>query len=134
MRTSALRVPLEPRRSNSPVCSTRSSFAWPASDRLPISSRNSVPPCAASKRPMRGLFAPVNAPASAPNSSASSSSSGRAPALTFTNGLSLRREFACTISASFSLPEPLGPVISTGASEPRDVQARLTTPCIASLA
>ena len=92
-----------------------------------------MPPWAASKRPTRALLAPVNAPASAPNSSASSRSSGSAPALILTKGLSLRREFACTISASFSLPEPFGPVISTGASEPATVQARLTTLCIASL-
>src|SRR5262249_60555846 len=39
---------------------------------LPISSRNSVPPLAASKRPLRILSAPVNAPASWPNSSSSS--------------------------------------------------------------
>ena len=50
---------LEPRRSNRPVSSTRSSFIWPASDRLPISSRNSVPPSAASKRPSRARVAPV---------------------------------------------------------------------------
>ena len=85
--------------------------AWPGppGERLPISSRNSVPPSAASKRPTRRLVAPVKAPASAPNSSLSSSSSGRAPALTFTNGLSWRRELAWTISASFSLPTPFGP-------------------------
>ena len=35
---------LDPSRSYSPVCSTRSSLACPASDRVPISSRNSVPP------------------------------------------------------------------------------------------
>ena len=57
MRTLTRRVWLEPSRSNSPVCSTRSSFAWPAIDRLPISSRNSVPPLAASKRPSAALGA-----------------------------------------------------------------------------
>ena len=40
-----------------------------------------------------------------------------APTLTRTNGALLRFEFAWTISASFSLPEPLGPVIRTGADE-----------------
>ena len=57
--TSTLRVTLEPKRSNSPVCSTRSSLAWPASDKLPISSKNTLPPSAASKRPMRVLLAPL---------------------------------------------------------------------------
>ena len=52
-RTSTARVSLEPSRSNSPLCSTRSSFSLAGGDRLPISSRNSVPPSAASKRPMR---------------------------------------------------------------------------------
>ncbi len=134
MLTSTLRVALEPSRSNSPVCSTRSSLACPAADKLPISSRNSVPPAAASKRPTRILVEPVNAPASAPNSSASSSWSGSAPAFTLMKGRSFRREFAWTISASFSLPAPFGPVIRTGTSEAATVAARLTTFCIWALA
>ncbi|MEW5317923.1 MAG: hypothetical protein WDW38_009182 [Sanguina aurantia] len=49
-----------------------------ASGMSPISSRNSVPPSACSKRPETRLTAPVKAPASWPNSSLSSSSrSGR---------------------------------------------------------
>jgi len=77
------RVAFEPSRSNSPVCSTRSSFACPIADRLPSSSRKMVPPSAASKRPVRAL-APVKAPASVPNNSASISVSGSAPRLTLT--------------------------------------------------
>ena len=50
-RTSALRVRDEPRRSNSPVSSTRSSFCCWLSGTLAISSRNSVLPSASSKRP-----------------------------------------------------------------------------------
>jgi hypothetical protein len=42
----------------------------------PISSRNSVPPSACSKRPTWRFVAPVKAPASCPNSSLSSSSAG----------------------------------------------------------
>ncbi len=71
---------------------------------MPISSRKSVPPCAASKRPARVRVAPVKAPASAPNSSLSMRSWGRAPALTLTYGPEARREFACTMSARRSLP------------------------------
>jgi len=101
---------------------------------LPISSRNSVPPSAASKRPTRRRVEPVYAPASAPNSSLSSSSSGSAPAFTRTNGRALRRELAWTISATFSLPAPLGPVMSTGTSARATWSARVTTACIRSLA
>ncbi len=52
-RTSTLRSLFSPIRRIVPSCSTRSSFIWPDSERLPISSRNSVPPLAASKRPTR---------------------------------------------------------------------------------
>ncbi len=76
MRTWVRRVLLEPRRSNSPVCSTRRSLAWLPTASVPSSSRNRVPPSAASKRPARAR-APVKAPASVPNSSASMSSCGQ---------------------------------------------------------
>ena len=115
-RTSTERVSLEPTRSNSCCSSTRSSLRCPGKDRVPISSRNNVPPFAASKRPIRSLFAPVNAPGSAPKSSASRSSSGSAPTLTLTNGPRLRALLATTTSANFSLPAPFGPVMSTGTS------------------
>ena len=65
---------------------TRSSFTCMSKLMSPISSRNSVPPSASSKRPMRVVNAPVNAPFSWPNSSLSSSSRGIAPQLTGTNG------------------------------------------------
>ncbi len=56
----------------------------------PISSRNSVPPCAAWKRPLRSAIAPVNEPFLWPKSSDSSSPSGIAPQFTATNGASAR--------------------------------------------
>ena len=46
----------EPTRSNSPVSSTRSSLACRFSGTLAISSRNSVPPSASSKRPTRSAL------------------------------------------------------------------------------
>ncbi len=46
-RTSTLRGTLSPSRRTSPSCSTRSSMPCAASGRSPISSRNTVPPCAA---------------------------------------------------------------------------------------
>jgi hypothetical protein len=52
----------------------------------PISSRNSVPPFAVSKRPFFMALASVNAPFSWPNSSASMSVSGIAEQLMATNG------------------------------------------------
>ena len=52
----------------------------------PISSRNSVPPSACSKRPRRELCAPVNAPRSWPKSSDSSRSFGMAAVLIAMNG------------------------------------------------
>ena len=56
----------------------------------PISSRNSVPWSASSKRPIFCAIAPVNAPFSWPNSSLSSSPVGMAAQFTFTNGCWLR--------------------------------------------
>ena len=132
-RTDAVRVTLLPSRSNSPVWSTRKSFACPGNDRLPISSRNNVPPSAASKRPARVFDAPVNAPASAPNSSLSMRSPGNAPMFTAKNGASARLELACRTCATFSLPEPFGPVINTGTSLPATRVAISSTSCIASL-
>ena len=65
-------------RSNSPSCRTRSSFACSSRGRSPISSRNSVPRCASSKRPWRCETASVKAPFSWPNSSLSISVGGSA--------------------------------------------------------
>ncbi|KFE58476.1 hypothetical protein DB31_6275 [Hyalangium minutum] len=56
----------------SPLSSTRSSLACTSSGISPTSSRKRVPPCAASKAPVRRVSAPVKAPFSWPNSSLSS--------------------------------------------------------------
>ena len=52
------RVRVLPRRSMSPVCRTRSNLPWAVRLSIAISSRNSVPLCAASKRPPRDSTAP----------------------------------------------------------------------------
>ena len=52
-RTSTRLVRVEPSRSTSPVCSTRSSFTWISSGSSPTSSRKSVPRSASSNRPIR---------------------------------------------------------------------------------
>ena len=75
----------------------------------PISSRNSVPLSASSKRPSLRLTAPVNAPFSWPNSSDSSSVSVSAPQFTLTNGPSARFERAWMARATSSLPVPDSP-------------------------
>ena len=116
MRTSTWITSLVPSGSTVPSCSTRSSFACAGSGISATSSSSSVPPSAALKRPSRRLTAPVNAPRSWPNSSASSSVSGNAAQLTATNGFDVARLRSCSVRATSSLPVPLSPVISTGAS------------------
>ena len=85
-RTSTVIAVCPPTRKNSLSASTRSKRVCSASDMSPISSRNSVPPLACSKRPMRRSVAPVNAPFSWPNSSDSSSSAAIADVFSATNG------------------------------------------------
>ncbi len=79
----------------------------------PISSRNSVPPSACSKRPRRCVCAPVKAPRSWPKSSLSSKSFGMAAVLMATKGPPATGECLCSARATSSLPEPDSPVIST---------------------
>ena len=59
MRTSTFCVVLEPTGSMAFSWMQRRIFAWSASGMSPISSRNSVPPSACAKRPLRLLVAPV---------------------------------------------------------------------------
>ena len=89
-RTSTRIVRVLPSRSNSRSCSTRSSLGCSSSGMSPTSSRNSVPPWASSKRPIRCAIAPVNAPFSWPNSSLSSRPVGMAAQFSLTN-VRLRR-------------------------------------------
>ena len=91
-RTFARMVFVPPSRSNSRACNTRSSFTCVARLSSPISSRNSVPPSASSKRPFFVACAPVNAPFSYPKSSDSMRLSGSAAQLTLTNGRLARSE------------------------------------------
>ena len=111
--TSLLSVSLEPTRENVRSWRNLSSFTCTGIVRSPISSRNSVPPSAASARPMRRSRASVNAPFSCPKSSDSTSASGSAAQLRTTNGRSLRCESPCIACATSSLPVPLSPRIST---------------------
>ncbi len=86
MRTSALIGVRPPTVVYSPCCSTRSSRVCASIGMSPISSRNSVPPSACSKRPELRVLAPVNAPFSWPNNSDSMRSRGIAAMLMATNG------------------------------------------------
>ena len=108
-RTSTCSDCVPPTRSNCFSSSARRILACSASGRSPISSRNSVPRCASSKRPGLRAAAPVNAPFSWPNSSVSSSVSGIAAQLIATNGPSARGLSACSARANSSLPVPLSP-------------------------
>ena len=119
-----VRVP--PTRSNGPCCSTRSSLACVSSGRSPISSRNSVPPSATSKRPSRRWKAPVKAPFSCPKSSLSTKPAGSAAQLTVISGRSRRALRACRARAIRSLPVPVSPHSSTVVSE----GATRSTACI----
>ena len=83
----------------------------------PISSRNSVPPCAAWNSPRRSATAPVKEPFLCPKSSDSSSPSGIAPQFTATKGACARGLARWIARARSSLPVPLAPKMHTEASE-----------------
>ncbi len=118
MRTSTCSDCVPPTRSKRFSSIARRIFAWSASGRSPISSRNSVPRCASSNLPGLRATAPVNAPFSCPKSSVSSRLSGIAAQLMATNGPSDRGLSACSARANSSLPVPLSPSSSTVASDP----------------
>ncbi len=82
----------------------------------PSSSRKSVPPSAAAKRPSASPTAPVKAPRLWPKSVDSSSAGARAPQLTAMKGRSLRRLRAWRYRAKTSLPVPDSPVMRMGTS------------------
>ena len=76
-----------------------------------------MPPWASSKRPFLSATAPVKAPLTWPKSSDSSSLSGSAPQLTGTKAREAREPCRWMARATSSLPVPVSPVTSTGASE-----------------
>ncbi len=114
IRTSTATVSLAPTRSKPPYSTTRRIFSCTAIGIWPISSRKSVPPCAASNRPARRRAAPVNAPASWPKSSLSKTDGDSAAQLSLTNGPPQRGDRKCTRSAASSLPVPRSPMSRTG--------------------
>ena len=97
----------------------------------PISSRKSVPPAAASKRPTRRASAPVNAPFSWPKSSLSTSS--RADRRAVHRDERARSRAGCaswSACATSSLPVPLSPRTSTREiGRPRPSAIGLERPC-----
>ena len=95
-------------------CSTRTIFPWVSRGMSATSSRNRVPLWAVSKVPTRRRGAPSPSPSpSVPNSSISTRSGRMVAQLRATNGPSARRERACNMRATTSLPEPAGPVMRT---------------------
>ena len=97
----------------------------------PISSKNSVPPSACSKRPRRAFCAPVNAPRSCPNNSDSSRSFGIAAVLMATNGPPMRGLCRCSARATSSLPVPDSPVMRTVTFDCESRPMARNTSCIA---
>ena len=110
--TGTLRLP--PSRVICRCSMTRSSLACAAMGSSPISSRNNVPPEAASNAPLRIVPAPVNAPRSWPKSSSSTRFSGMAAALSAMNGPAGCAPRLCNSRATSSFPDPLSPTIRTG--------------------
>ena len=129
MSTGSARV--SPTRTTTFSCSARRIFTCRGSGISPISSRNSVPPSAAWKRPALLATAPVNAPRTWPNSSDSSRFSGIAPQLMVMNGPLARGDRLCSSRAISSLPVPVSPVISTEMSVAATFCTLRKTSCIA---
>ena len=107
---------VSPTRRTRPVSSTRRRRACIGGAMSPTSSRNRVPPWAASNRPGCSFDAPLKAPRAWPNSSLSSRLSEKALQFTGTKGASARAPRWWRALATSSLPVPLSPVISTGTS------------------
>src|SRR3989441_1024777 len=122
-----------PTRSISRSWTDRRILAWSARLMSAISSRNSVPPDACSKRPTRRATAPVNAPFSCPKSSLSNKFSGIAAQLTATNGPGALAPLTWIARATTSLPVPDSPWISTVAALPATRAITLYTSTIAGL-
>lgn len=132
MRTSTRRTSFEPTRRTSRFSSTRRSLGCRSAGRSPISSRKTVPPCAASNAPTRSAAAPVKAPLTWPKSSLSTSSRESAAQSITRNGPPRRGLCAWISRAITSLPVPVSPVIMTVASVGAYVSARWKTRRIAS--
>ena len=113
MRTSAALSLVLPNGLKRLDSNARSSICCTSNDRLPISSRNNVPPFASSQTPCLLLSAPVNAPFSCPNSSDAASSFDSRPQSTGLKGFPDLLLLACIFSAMCSLPVPLSPNIRT---------------------
>ena len=90
-----------------------------------------MPPSDCSKRPMRVLWAPVNAPRSCPKSSDSIRSCGMAAMFSATKGLAARGLWRWSARAMSSLPVPDSPLMSTVMRERDSRPIALNTACIA---
>ena len=98
---------------------------------LAISSRNSVPPSATSKRPRRSVRASVKAPRSWPKSSLSTRVSETPPVLTETKAAAARGDASCRACARSDLPVPFSPVMRTLASDGPTRASTCSTGCMA---
>ena len=130
----ALIASLPPTRLTTRSSSARSSLGCMSSGSSPSSSRNTVPPRAASNPPTRAAVAPVNAPRSWPNSSLSIKVGGIDPQSSTTNGPRARGLASWSASASRPLPVPVSPSSSTLASDSASLGSTAKIRRIASLA
>ena len=105
-----------PTRSNVPSCSTRSSLACTSMPSSPISSRNSVPPCASSKRPARAADGAGERALLVAEELALDERRGDRGAVDPHERRPLRGLRWCSARASSSLPVPVSPSRSTAAS------------------
>src|SRR5437763_1057033 len=123
-RTSTARSAVSPTRRTRPSSITRSNRDCRARSMSPISSSNSVPPLACSKRPAFALFASVKAPRAWPKSSSSMRCVGMGAPLIFTGGPARRvhvdAEHGGPVGAAAQRAEGLLP-----AGEADDAMARL---------
>ena len=117
MRTSVERLSSLPTGRISLFSRARRSLGWRLSGKSPTSSKNKVPPRAASKAPFRSEVAPVKLPLVCPNSSLSIKDSLKALQLTQTRGPVFRKDLSWRVFAISSFPAPEGPKINTGRSD-----------------
>src|SRR5262249_45309452 len=123
-------VSVPPTRSNDRSSRKRSSFAWSCGGSSPTSSRNAVPPSAASSRPGLSFQAPVNAPRTCPKSSLSRRCSASVVHVTVTNGRPARGLQRWIAAATRFFPTPLSPVTRMVASDGAARRAVARTRCM----
>ena len=102
-----------PTRVKVPVCKKRNNLACKFKSISQISSKNNVPPLAASTAPFLSETAPLKDPFMCPKNSDSNNSPGIAAQFIAIKGASFLALKLCKYCAQTSLPVPLSPVTNT---------------------